>query len=81
MEHKHLFVCIIFSIIILGVLRFNENLWPLGFIIPLIIITISIIYSHIITNNIYKKNKHSSLLIGRLSYGIDKDGKPTEKYH
>lgn len=71
---------IVYFIIILLSLWLNPNLWPLGFIIPIPIIVISIIYSNISTKLLYRKNPYSSMLTGHLSYSIDKDGKPTKRY-
>ena len=81
MELKSLLLWVVISVVILAALRFNENLWPIGFIIPMLLIVAGIIYSFRPKSNLYAKSAQSSRLIGRLSYGIDRKGKPTKRFH
>jgi hypothetical protein len=67
--------------LVMGLLYFDNSLWPILFIIPVLIIAVSIIYSMVATHNLYKKDPKASLLVGRLNYGIDARGRPTKKYH
>jgi peptidoglycan/LPS O-acetylase OafA/YrhL len=78
---KALLIWVGVSILILVALTYNENLWPLGFIIPILVIVVGIIYSFRARSNLYGKSAHSSRLVGRLSYGIDRKGKPSKKFH
>jgi hypothetical protein len=65
-------------LILLGI---NSDLWPLVFIVPVFLIVAIAIYSFIFGYCLYNENTNSSRLIGRISYGIDKNGKPTKKVH
>lgn len=81
MDLKGLLIWAGVSAIILIALSFNEDLWPLGFIIPVLVIVAGMIYSSVVRSKFYGKNAHSSRLIGRVSYGIDRKGRPSKKFH